>query len=75
MDALAFSSRDFFEGQVETRGQAITTRVGLGLGLLRRTQLGLWPEGSVAASGLGMLLPALRIFRKLKSTIEPSKRK
>lgn len=69
VDALAFTSRDFFEGQVESRAQAITTRVGLGLDLLRRTKLGLWPEGSLAASGLGMLLPALQCFRKLKSVV------
>lgn len=74
IDAMAFSSRDFFEGQVESRAQAITTRVGLGLDLLRRARLGLWPEGSVAASGLGMLLPALRTLRKLKSAIESVKR-
>jgi predicted HAD superfamily hydrolase len=73
MDAMAFSSRDSFEGQVESRAQAITTRVALGPDLLRRTRLGLWPEGSVAASGLGMLLPALRSFRKLKGAIEPAK--
>lgn len=73
MDAMAFSSRQFFEGQVETRAQALTTRVDFGLDLLRRPQLGLWPEGSVAASGWGMLLPALRTLRKLKRVIEPTK--
>lgn len=73
MDALAFSSRNFFEGQVETRGQAITTQVGWGLGLLRRTQLGLWPEGSVAASGLGVFHPVMWAFRKLKNVVEPFK--
>ncbi len=74
MDAMAFSSREFFEGQVESRAQAITMQVGLGPDLLRRARLGLWPEGSVAASGLGMLLPALRTLRKLKRAIEPIKR-
>lgn len=70
LDAMAFSSRDFFEGQVESRAQAITTRISFGLDLLHRSRLGLWPEGSLAASGQGVFLPALQALRMLKRALD-----
>jgi FMN phosphatase YigB (HAD superfamily) len=68
-DAMAFDSRFQYEGQVEGRSQPLVTLVGLGRNLLRRRALGLWPEGSVAASGHERILPALRATRFIKNML------
>jgi predicted HAD superfamily hydrolase len=63
-EAAAFAAREHAEGQVESRQEALVRKVKLGPSLLQRQNLGFWPEGTVAYSGLRPLVVLLNAVRE-----------
>jgi hypothetical protein len=70
-DARAFAGRTHCDGQADSLETPLARRLPDLRQLLRRSQLGLWPEGTFRLSGAGVLLGALRVFRQLKSRVDP----
>lgn len=73
-DALAYAHHSLAIGQVED-GEDEVVRLNLKLtDLRRRSRLGLWPEGSLSASGHRALLPLLALARRMKSAREAGRK-
>jgi hypothetical protein len=68
MEVQAFLGRAFFEGQADNLLKEVVRKVPFGTDWLRRHRMGLWPEGSLVASGGRPLLPLVRAARLLKGT-------
>jgi predicted HAD superfamily hydrolase len=63
LEAAAFSARERAEGQVESRVESLVRRVPLSPRLFDRSELGYWPEGTVALSGHSWLMPMFALSR------------
>lgn len=66
-EALAFLQRTHAEGQVERDRIPLVRSVSRWTELMTRSGWGIWPEGTLSASGLRSGIPVARFARRIKS--------